>query len=587
MMTVATLPPLVVDEPTYEPARDLALVQAHVTEALRVLQDRQHRLNLRWRYYDGDHPQVWMTEKFRTVFGHLFDNRLHDNYMGLAVDAVVDRLQVTGFVPRGDAPDTDAAAALATWEANELDLEQEELYRHAQVAGAAYLIVWPRPADTGTGQATDPETGAPLWDVIVNDARNVHLVAGSNRRDRRRAVKVWRDAAARCWRATCYYRAEEGPDGMLPAELVRLRTRSLQVGSSTYPTRGDAFMLDPDDSGGLLPDVFGGRLPVIRYATDKAGRSRLDQLLPIQDKLNKLAANKMVTAEFLAWPQRYVLAAGDVNDDELRPSPGSVLLLDPGGETEEGTSAPTRVGEWTAADLANYDDAHRAELDKLFTIARLPRHLMVNPGTSPSGEAVRADEGPFVALVEDAQQLYGASHADLMELLGYRVRPVWADAEVANDEAVAREVLTYVQAGVPLEVALAQVAGWDEELLGRVRELVAASAASALNAGEAALRALDTGADPAELTDRLTIDTTTGTAGASIADEVAGTSLKERVELGVRLVQYGWEPASVQTSLRLPPGLIHTGAVPVTIRPDEEVAADVAATAAAADSDGE
>lgn len=485
----------------YQPTREVRNVQADLAEALRELRTKRPVLDLRWQYHDGQHPTPWLTERHRLAFGPHFTTDLQDNYCGLGVAATVLRLEVTGFQPRReDVPDEAVAAAAALWDANAMDLEQEELYQAAVAAGEAYIIMWPRDRqqpDGTTQQVTDERTGVQLYDFVVNDARNVYLKLGHNRRDRLWAAKVWRDDRSKRWRATLYY----------PDEVVRLQTAP-RPSDSAFPAKADAFLLDQEDPGG--PNDL-GTVPVFRFARDRKGRSVIDTMRPGQDKINKLAANKMVAAEFLAWPQRYALIAGEIKDDTLRPRPGAFLTLDPGGEAmdEAGqtTKAPaTQVGQFPAADLSNYDDAKREEVQTILTLAMLPRRLQVGEGAAPvSGEAVRADEGPFVAVVEDWQQMLGGTLEDIYEALGLEVKPVWKPAEVSNSLSLAQEVLAYVQAGVPTAVAVAYVANWDEDMMAKLTdELDAASeraAAQNAMAGQLALQAFDQGRPPTEVMD--------------------------------------------------------------------------------------
>lgn len=500
------------------PTRDLATLRGVVTYTLGQLAAKRKLIDLWWRYYDGDHPQLWMTEKLRQVFGPQFEGSLQDNYCGLAVEAAVLRLEVTGWTlpdadddqpegpaqgdppqpptpPAADAPAqvTSADRVQALWDANGLDLEQEELYRAARVAGEAFVIAWPR-YDDQNNQVRDQDTDTPLFDIAVNDARNVHVECGANRSQRLWACKVWLDTTASggpSWRANVYY----------GDELVRLRTEPVRKPGSnaavTLPAKADKFTLDDLDPGGPNPM---GTVPVFRFARDRRGRSVLQNLVPIQDKINKLGANKMVAAEFLAWRQRWILTTQQIPDDKLRPAPGSVLQLDPGGETEDGDSPPTRVGEFAATELGNYDNAQAAEVVKFFTIGQLPRHLIVDPGTPPSGDSIKADEGPFISTVLDSQQMYGGTWADLWRALGYDVEPAWTDPRTENLESAARTVLTLNQAGCPVDLAIRVVLGWDEELLEELRGEVKAQADAAKAAADAAnamaMRALDAGMTP-------------------------------------------------------------------------------------------
>lgn len=487
-------------ELSYEPARDLTEVRRCIAVALAALDKRRPDIDTRWRYYEGDHDQLWVTAKLREVFGGSFSLKLHDNYCELAVDAVVLRLAVEGWQlvtpPAADASEeAQAQAQLAVahvttlWDANRLDLEQEELYRSAGAAGEHYVLAWPRyanpddPEDTTQAVAED---GTPLWDITMQDARNVYLHTGTSPRDRQYAVKVWRDDMAKRWRATVYY----------ADETVRLQT--VQGSTGATPPKADRFSWDPEDTGGETPL---GAVPVFRFARDhKRARSRLDSLRPIQDKINKLSVGKIVAAEFAALKQRYALLGEDVPDHVLKAVPGSVWKLPAGGPTEDDPANPrTQVGEFSAADLAQFDNAKREEVDALLTIGMLPRNLRASAGgQASSGEQITKDSGPFVSMVEDHQLMYGGSWRDLWEALGYAVKPAWAPAEFANSKAVAEEVKAYVDAGVPVEAALAW-SGRSEEELALVRRLLEEGANRTASAAANAIAALDAGGNALDL----------------------------------------------------------------------------------------
>lgn len=484
-MSLAVVPN---NEPTRSDTqpRPEAQVRRDLATGLDRLGAKKADIDLAERYWSGDHPKLWLTEKLRAAFGKEFDSRrLSDNFCRLTVEAAVQRLIILGWegvtirTQGGDLPSGDVKQAEAVWGDNDLDGGgQEELWRLAGYAGEAYVIVWPR-----------DEADGPGFDVAVNDPRLVHIEYGSRRRsDRRWALKVWHDGEA--WRANVYY----------PDEVVRFVTAPTKANDGTT-LRADVFRLDEEDPGG--PHDF-GVVPVVRVAQARARWSRLADVIPVQDKINKLGANKMVAGEFLAFPQRYVLTADEtLKDEALRASPGAVWRIDPGGPTEDdlpGTgAAPTKVGEFAAADLAIYDKAIDAEVDKLFTIAPLPKHMRVNPGSSPSGDAIKADEGPFVMVVKDLQQLYGAALRDVMGLCGLNVEPVWGDPEVHNVETQARSVLALVQAGVPVTLAVARVARWTAIEVKELEAEVRRQAAERASAGALALAAADQGRSAVEM----------------------------------------------------------------------------------------
>lgn len=555
-MTVM-LPEAAPVELSYEPVRELAEVRHAIKTALLALDKRKPDVDKRWAYYEGKHDSLWVTQRLREVFGRAFDTKLDDNYCELAVEAVVLRLNVAGWQlvtpPGKDASDEERAAAQAQaaavstlMDANQLDLEQEELYRAAGAAGESYLLVWPRyanPDDPEDDTQAVAEDGTPLYDIVLQDARNVYLHTGTSRRDRRYAVKVWKDDAAKRWRATVYY----------ADEVVRLRTVAGSTGAT--PPKADRFDLDPEDTGGPNPLLT---VPLFRFARNKTGRSRLDALRAPQDKINKLSIGKMVAAEFAALAQRYVLSGEKIPDDVLRAIPGSVWRLDPGGKTEDGDSPETKVGEFSAADLAQFDSAKREEVDAFLTIGMLPRNLRASAGgQASSGEQVTKDSGPFISMVEDHQAMYGGSWRDLWEALGYRVKPAWSPAEFANSKAVAEEVKAYVDAGVPLEAALAW-AGRSEEELAEVRRLLEEAEARRATAAANAVTALDQG------TDALTL--LREGMGAQPADPAA---VKAQADAMGALIRAGVEPMDAAAQVGMT--VRFTGAVPASLRlPERE-----------------
>lgn len=551
--------------------RDRPLILEHLQEALRELRARRQLIDVAWDYHDGRHPQVWLNDTMRKVFDSKSDpNELQDNYCGMAVNAYLGRLQVAGWALRRpvaeDAPDELVAAAkaaeadaVAAWDDNDMELEEDDVYRAAFVAGECPVLVWPKL--NGDGQQETDEEGRLRWDVVAKDARNVYVKAGAKRRARAWSWAVWLERDR--WRATGYYGDSDGK----PAEVIRLHTAPTVNVSKNFPEKAARFLLDRDDPGGDMPETFDGKCPMVVFKLDRAGRSWLHDAIPVQDKINKLAANKMVTAEFLAFPQRYALTDQVIPPGTLRYSPGKMLQLDPGGgSNEDGQAiAPTQVGEFSAADLETYDKAKAAEVDTLFTIKLLPRHLRVNPGTPPSGDAIKADEGPHTEYVRNTcHKLFGAAWADVQQLMGHDVVPVWEAPEVANALTEAQELDYLVRSGVPLLSALRKV-GWTPEEINAV-------------GGELeALRVV-------HLQEQRALALLQTQGRAEEAPEVDdGMAMDKRVTMAGVLIRSGYDPVSVSSALDLPPELVHTGALPTTVRTATEVTAEEQAKVEAVD----
>ena len=437
-------------------------------------------INRMYDYYYGDHPQVWLTDKIRSMFKALAD-QMPENYCGVAIDAPLRRLRVTGFTSLVNAEETaqvdenaptqamsvDDIAVQAEWAKNRLDRKQKSVYRSAMVAGEGYLFVWP--SDEGG------------YDITYNDARLVHWHTTDGEVDH--VAKVWLDESEARWRAWILYDS---------GDSIRLRgINQIKSGASrTDIPEAGKFEVDPDDPGG--PHGF-DRVPVFRFAEDEETRcSRLKSLTPQQDKINKLESNKMVAAEFGAFKQRAYLTTQAIDKESVKQEPDHAIHLHPGGDSELG-EAPTSIFEFSATDLSNYDNTKQTEINAFFTIANLPRHLMINPGASPSGAAITADEGPFVELILDMHEWIGATWRELWGMLGYDVEPTWKNPKTDDDQATANTVKTMTDAGVPVDLAVRKYANWDGDEIDQLQASLETKAQADANRQQAMIQALDQG----------------------------------------------------------------------------------------------
>ncbi|MBO0702952.1 MAG: phage portal protein, partial [Candidatus Dormibacteraeota bacterium] len=388
----------------WSPSRSEDLMRQHLDISLMAIGAKRYRLDRRWAYYLGQHNEVVLSRRFHEMFSASSElvATLFTNYCSLCVDAPLTRLRLTGW--RGD--QALVREVEEHWTANDLDLESEEIHRQSLTAGEAYVLVWPR-FDDRTGMIQITESRNPLMDIALQDARNVHVQYGSRRRgDRLWATKVWFDRSPGlggqpCWRAIMYY----------PEEVVRFV--AMPTGMAAPPPTAGEYDLDPEDPG--APHNMGA-VPMVRFSRWYDSHSRLDDVIPIQDRINKLTADKIVAAEYGAFPQRWVLTNDEPPPDVLLAGPGSVWAIPPTSPGASTQDAPTSVGQFPFTPLSNYDQTIREEINAFFTIAELPRHLLINPGVTPSAEAIKADEGPMVAWVRGYRDAFSGCWADVMNL---------------------------------------------------------------------------------------------------------------------------------------------------------------------------
>jgi hypothetical protein len=392
----------------------------------------------RWQYYVGQHPRVYANRKLQMIFRHLTDS-LVENYCALAAQARIDRLEVTGW----DGAEPDAADLV--WDDSRGPHHQERLYRWSLVHGHAYLLADPATRTLAWNPATIAAT------LADDDDPDVTRVGG----------KVWGN------RAALYY----------PDVFVTL-TRDHNNGQ---------WQVEDETRNPL------GQVPMIRVAPYGSGPVLMDSIAPVQDRVNKLVANQMVAAEFGAFRQRVFFTRQDVTSDDLINSPDTAIVLDPG---DAGEGQP-RMQETSATDLGNYEGVKQETINALFTIACLPRHMRVNPGSPPSGDAIKADEGPLVQAIREHQREVGEALHDALVLLDVDAEPVWRDPEVNDDSSNAQVVATLVSAGVPWQVAVKKAAGWTDEDVAEAERVTSQATTTANASGLALLQAFDQ-ANPVE-----------------------------------------------------------------------------------------
>lgn len=421
----------------------------HLKTAIEEMRIKVPAIDVEWAYYDGNHPRIWLTDSLAEMFDAELNENMSENWCDVATDAPVKRLSVTGWTheitgekdedTKAKSQDTvHTKAADNIFTDNDMALEQKELYRQARAVGESFAILW---------KDEEKESGI---DISVNDARNIWWPSTGKRNDPERVIKIWMSEDEGIWRSTVYYRHV----------VVRLIGPKINAQKSIPDARH--FIVDNDDPGG---EHGFDKVPVIRFATQRRRKGIISQIRKFQDKINKLAANKMVAAEFCAWGKTVILTTQEIDDDTLKFKPNKATILDPGGDSNSGV-APTSIWESTPLELLNYDQSIGTEIDKLFTAASLPGHMQVKATREvPSGAAYEADEGPFTEMIEDLQEHFGASWVDLYAMLGIEVKPQWRNAHIRSDADEATTVKTLVDAKMPITLALKHYAGWDEDML--------------------------------------------------------------------------------------------------------------------------
>lgn len=411
------------------------------------IQGRRNKLNKLARYYDGEHDLAFASEKFLEAFGGLFD-AFADNWCALVVDAVEQRLNIEGFRVGGAGAGADADA-WRIWQANQLDAQSQLAHTEALLSGASYVTVW-----------YGDEEGMP---EITVEHPAMAIVDLDPRRPRHRR------AALRCYVDDWGY---ERAELFLPDGIYAFRSRSTRTDyyspamSSTWePDRSAELAAAGADENGFIPNPL-GVVPMVELTNRPRlkpsrrlgilARSEIAQVIPIQDSVNKMIADMIVSSEAAAYPQRYATGFEIERDPET-------------GAAEMPFKATQRVwwmenpdgkfGAFPTVDVSNYVKAIEMMVNHIAAITETPPHYLNASADRLSGESIKAAESGLVAKVRRKQRHFGEAWEEVMRLSGKIANlpqleavdseVIWGDPESRTESQFMDSLVKKMALGVP------------------------------------------------------------------------------------------------------------------------------------------
>jgi len=402
---------------------------------------RMRRIQLYRLYYYGEHRLAFATDKFRSTFGTLL-KAFADNLCESVVDTFTERLEIQGFSSNlakpaeehitvaqpaqpeqpstptdeetepappqpafgADVAETPAPApgtkilitvddpiadeAWDLWEANYGDVIADEVHREALMTGDGFVIVWP-----------DIDMTTTLWPQYSHE---MAVRYAPNRRGRLEvAAKFWLQADKRA-RLTLYY------DDHVERYISRNKVHQLSRAS----LKPSSFVPFTDDQGrSQVPNPY-GRVPVFHFAHKAFGRyglSSLNNVIPIQDALNKAVCDMLVAMEFAAFRQRWVTGL-EVEIDEATGKPKEVPF-DMGVDRIVSAGDPeAKFGEFQQTDLEQFLHVQRDFRAEVARVVGIPLHYLftnTSAGDAPSGEALKTSELRFSRAIKKMQSRFG------------------------------------------------------------------------------------------------------------------------------------------------------------------------------------
>lgn len=383
-------------------------------------------------YYTGDHPLPWLAPQAREEFRRIL-RMTRTNYMGLVCDSVAERLNVEGF-----RFGPDAGADADTWkiyQANNLDVYSDMAWLEAMIGQCSYFHVAPNAED------------APRPHIWVEHASQVIVEhePGTNRRVRAASLKVWDDDWTGDLHATL----------QLPGYLFKYRAERPQGGSVVQPQWVERDVLGEQPNGqrrnplGVVSMVEAPNNP--RLLT--GGVSELYDVTDVQDRINKTVADRLITQDYGAFPQKW--ASAWPNEDEE----GNPNTIDIGRNRMVTTEvAETKFGQWDSAPLDPYSMAKREDVKDIASRTRTPAQYLLGEMTNVNGETLKASESGLVSKVRNRMRPFGEAleetmriarrAASLPDVTDARMETIWTNPQYRTEGELVDSVVKKLQARI-------------------------------------------------------------------------------------------------------------------------------------------
>lgn len=342
-------------------------------------------------YYRGEAAIVsWLPEQARDEFRRLLA-LTKSNYMGLVIDSMVERMQVEGF-RIGDKPAADAKT-WDIWQANNLDSGFDQVLLESAIGGCAFMLVAPNPRR--------PEL--PFVTPEHPSQTTVAYEPGTGRRMRAAALKVWSDDWSGLLMATLY----------LPTEIYKFQAPARRVTGEQVPDPRWERRTVAGESWPATNPL--GEVPVIEVANNPrmldGGVSEIADVISIQDRIAKTLADRLMTQDFGAFPQKWAKGFPDRDAD------GNPTRIDIGRDRIVTSDvAETQFGQWDAAPLDPYSGAKREDVKDIASRTRTPAQYLLGEMSNVNGETLKASESGLVSKVRQRSRTSGQGAEDAASL---------------------------------------------------------------------------------------------------------------------------------------------------------------------------
>lgn len=331
-------------------------------------------------YYEGEHLYQ-LTERMRE-FLELDPNVKFDlNYLPIAVDTLRERLKVVGF-EAGDLgglfDDQEPGIFSQWWNANRMDALQDDVHHAALRDRDAYVLVeW------------DNETGQPRFSIEEEFDGAYGMVVRydeSNGRQLKFAVKRWP--------------VESGPGA---GQLARMNIYTPDAVYKFVSGSGGwvEYVEREGDPWPLLWAGKDGRPLGVTVAHFDNRKSELNDLIPVQDALNKAVIDEIAGADTEGF--QMITLSGGAEPDDMEIGPRRILYA------PQGT-----WGSIGAGDLAALSVIVDKYVMRMAQISRTPLSYFQVTGQVSASESQKAYDAPLISKVTNRATRFGNAWEDVM-----------------------------------------------------------------------------------------------------------------------------------------------------------------------------
>lgn len=413
--------------------------------AFNTIRAKRPDLDRLFLYANGPQPLKYSTARLADAFQNI-TTHFSINWMSLVIDATLDRIQLSGFDVTGESK---AKNKPVTVDANKkainekldvlfdklhLDIEADKAHGAALTTSQAYIIAW--------------KDGDGVIEAYFNDPRLCAVFYDPEHPRVKTYAAKWFNRSDQSQEITLYYED-------------RIEHWGSQKATSSID-KASAFTLESEE-----PNTY-GVIPVFELRSP----GEIFKVLSLQDAVNKLFSDMLISSEYASAPQRYVISNADPGS--LKNSPNEIWWL----PTGDGQSQATSAGQFPASTLRNFWDSIDPIANAIAIITRTPKHYLMTTGANVSGEALLAMESPLIRKAEKRQREFSAQWQDiaafLAQLDGATIEPsdinvLWERAESLQPKTEAEVLQIGVNTGIPL-ITLLKDAGWSSEDIDAMKE---------------------------------------------------------------------------------------------------------------------